>query len=322
MSTLEHRYRRLLRWYPADHRDRHEDEMLGVLLAAAGPDRERPTAREAADLIAGGLTVRLRRLPRGLRGPEWREGTALAATFAALILLGACLRYAVSAAVAAYEARGTGIAPETLYATAPLWAAWAAVAVLALCGARTVASAGVVAVAAVTLTAYLPLDSSSLSAEGNVSVPILLGAVVVAGLLGSDGTPVGPRLLGRRTFAVALCAALGLGLVAVVHAFTWLYLPDEALTGAYLGPAPGSAVALAPIAVALAGGVWLARTPAGRRAAPLLAVPLLPAALGPGYVAYSSLFGAAVMAIVTVPSVLAVLLARTRRTVRGARAAR
>ncbi|MFC6883072.1 MULTISPECIES: hypothetical protein [Actinomadura] len=74
MSTLEHRYRRLLRWYPADHRDRHEDEMLGVLLATAGPDRERPTARESADLIAGGLTVRLRRLPRALRGPEWREG--------------------------------------------------------------------------------------------------------------------------------------------------------------------------------------------------------------------------------------------------------
>ncbi|MFC6883073.1 MULTISPECIES: hypothetical protein [Actinomadura] len=250
------------------------------------------------------------------------RGEALAATFASLILLGACVRYAVSAAVAAYETQGAGIAPETLYATAPLWAGWAAVAVLALRGARTVASAGVVAVAVVTLAVYPALDPSSLSAEGNASVPILLGAVIVAGLLGSRGTPVGPRLLARRTFAIALCAAVGLGVVAVAHAFTWFYLPEEALKDAYLGPALGGADALAPIVVALAGGMWLARTPAGRRAAPLLAVPLLPAALGPGYVAYSSVFGAVIMAIVTVPSLLAFLVAGTRKAVRGARAAR
>ncbi|MFC6936135.1 hypothetical protein ACFQHO_41510 [Actinomadura yumaensis] len=168
------------------------------------------------------------------------RGEALAATFASLILLGACVRYAVSAAVAAYETQGAGIAPETLYATAPLWAGWAAVAVLALRGARTVASAGVVAVAVVTLAVYPALDPSSLSAEGNASVPILLGAVIVAGLLGSRGTPVGPRLLARRTFAIALCAAVGLGVVAVAHAFTWFYLPEEALKDAYLGPALGA----------------------------------------------------------------------------------
>lgn len=44
MSPLEGRYRRLLRWYPADHRAAHEDEMIGVLLDDAEPGRERPGA--------------------------------------------------------------------------------------------------------------------------------------------------------------------------------------------------------------------------------------------------------------------------------------
>jgi hypothetical protein len=34
---LEARYRRLLRWYPPSYRGRHEDEILGVLMAAARP---------------------------------------------------------------------------------------------------------------------------------------------------------------------------------------------------------------------------------------------------------------------------------------------
>ncbi|MEU0569147.1 hypothetical protein ABZ297_27740 [Nonomuraea sp. NPDC005983] len=35
MSGLERRYRRLLRWFPWEHRERHEEEMLSVLMAAA-----------------------------------------------------------------------------------------------------------------------------------------------------------------------------------------------------------------------------------------------------------------------------------------------
>jgi hypothetical protein len=78
MSALEDRYRRLLRSYPADHRRSYEDEMLGVLLAAAEPGRTRPALRDAFDLVRGGLGVRLRRAPGALTQAGWRDAAALA----------------------------------------------------------------------------------------------------------------------------------------------------------------------------------------------------------------------------------------------------
>jgi len=38
-DRLERHYRWLLRWYPASYRGRHEEEILGVLMAAAQPGR-------------------------------------------------------------------------------------------------------------------------------------------------------------------------------------------------------------------------------------------------------------------------------------------
>lgn len=59
-AGLEARYRRLLRWYPPDHRAVHRDEMLGVLMAAAPPGRDRPGLGESADLLMGAVRIRLR----------------------------------------------------------------------------------------------------------------------------------------------------------------------------------------------------------------------------------------------------------------------
>ncbi|GAA2636097.1 hypothetical protein GCM10010399_81240 [Dactylosporangium fulvum] len=59
-ADLERRYRRLLRAYPAAHRD----EILTMLLDAAPPDRRRPTRGEVLDLLGGGLRQRFR-LPLG-----------------------------------------------------------------------------------------------------------------------------------------------------------------------------------------------------------------------------------------------------------------
>jgi len=59
-EALERRYRRLLAWYPADHRRVHAEEMVGVLLAAASQDRRRPSIADALDLIKGGLQTRIR----------------------------------------------------------------------------------------------------------------------------------------------------------------------------------------------------------------------------------------------------------------------
>lgn len=59
-GSLERGYRRLLRCYPAGHRDVHEEEMLGVLLAGAPSGQRRPGLAESASLIAGTVRIRLR----------------------------------------------------------------------------------------------------------------------------------------------------------------------------------------------------------------------------------------------------------------------
>lgn len=91
MTALERRYRRLLAWYPKDHRARHEEEMLAVLLAASTPDQNHPAGRDALDVVRGGLAIRLRRVvPPGSRR-HWRAAVDLAALLAPLTLFGAGL---------------------------------------------------------------------------------------------------------------------------------------------------------------------------------------------------------------------------------------
>ncbi|MFI0417544.1 hypothetical protein [Spongiactinospora sp. 9N601] len=74
-SALEQRYRRLLRAYPKVYREQHGDELIGTLLDVAGPDRHRPTLREAASLLTGGLTARAASRPTG--APWWADGIHL-----------------------------------------------------------------------------------------------------------------------------------------------------------------------------------------------------------------------------------------------------
>jgi len=61
MAGLSRRYRRLLLAYPRTYRRSRGEELLGALLDAALPGRDRPTAREAANLIRHGLRARLGR---------------------------------------------------------------------------------------------------------------------------------------------------------------------------------------------------------------------------------------------------------------------
>ncbi|SDI61990.1 hypothetical protein [Nonomuraea jiangxiensis] len=87
MSDLEHRYRRLLRLYPRDHRARHEEEMLGVLMAGAEPGRRRPHPRDAANLIGGAAAIRLRRPVSPHSLVWWRDAARVAAVLGPLVLL-------------------------------------------------------------------------------------------------------------------------------------------------------------------------------------------------------------------------------------------
>jgi hypothetical protein len=61
-ASLEARYRRLLRWYPRQWRDRNADAIVGILLdQAESKARITPTATEGASLMLGGLRERFAR---------------------------------------------------------------------------------------------------------------------------------------------------------------------------------------------------------------------------------------------------------------------
>ncbi|MFI5952808.1 hypothetical protein [Cryptosporangium sp. NPDC051539] len=77
-GRLERRYRRLLRAYPAAYRAARGDELVDTYLDTTGTGRHRPTPRDAADVLAGGLRQHLRaRGASGLPG-----GVQLAAVLA------------------------------------------------------------------------------------------------------------------------------------------------------------------------------------------------------------------------------------------------
>jgi len=84
---LEARYRRLLRWYPPSYRGRHEDEILGVLMAAAQPGQRRPGARESLDLLWSALQIRTRMILRGAGSQPWADALAMAGVLLPLLML-------------------------------------------------------------------------------------------------------------------------------------------------------------------------------------------------------------------------------------------
>jgi hypothetical protein len=65
---LERAYRRLLAWYPRAFREAYGPEILAVLMAGARDGQRRPGLAGSADLIRGGLWLRLcPRVPRSAR---------------------------------------------------------------------------------------------------------------------------------------------------------------------------------------------------------------------------------------------------------------
>jgi hypothetical protein len=272
MSALEDRYRRLLRWYPPDHRRVHAEEMLGVLLTAAGPEQTRPSVRDTLDLVRGGLGIRIRRVPRALAHAGWRDAAALLSVITPLILLTATVRYALQAILMLPEARyaaAHGSSWLSMFHSAPSWALWAVAAVSALYGARRMTAALALAAVLVEFAAFLRLDDY---AGGTAAAPILLGLIMVIAVGTGPGVARGRALLGRAGLAgviVLLAAVVPLDTTMVRHALgvTWSVRS--------LGLA---------IAVFLAVG-WLARGAAGRRALIVLAAPVYPI-VTPFYPAY------------------------------------
>ncbi len=87
LAALERRYRRMLIWFPAEHRRVYGEEMIGVLLASTAADQDRPSQADALDLIGGGLRTRLRQLRTGDGHPAWRDALAVFSVVAPIVLL-------------------------------------------------------------------------------------------------------------------------------------------------------------------------------------------------------------------------------------------
>ncbi|REE96455.1 hypothetical protein [Thermomonospora umbrina] len=281
MSTLQHRYRRLLRWYPADHRRHHGEEMLGVLLASASPDQERPTARDRADLLSGALKIRVR---RGLHaaGRGWSDALAVAGLLAALFLaaqqivgltwylsfsdVGVSIsRFLGSDVEVVGDGEGSGLLGVFPTDAASLigyllTVIALAVAVCAVRGARRPAALLAWLYAAGTLAVALapPTVGEPTAPLLEIVVSSLLLPVLLAGLTFGPGPRRGRELLGtRRTIVV------GVTLTAA------LFIDSQVLD---LFAAVPAGVVVAPAAFAVLAGLAMAR-PLGRRAALLMALP-------------------------------------------------
>jgi hypothetical protein len=200
-TELERRYRRLLSWYPRDHREQHGEEMLGVLLAGVG-ERTRPSRKETADLLRGAVRIHLRRMVGADGGLDHRHVLAIVS------LLGPVMMLAGSASVLEQLADWFQIDLLVVTPDVPVWAIWAVVAVLSLLRMRRTAAVGAWLgtagfVVAASVQYYFFWDMMLVWSGW-----ILLGVVVAAALTWSPGPALGWELVGGRRVG-ALVAAVG-----------------------------------------------------------------------------------------------------------------
>jgi hypothetical protein len=265
---LEARYRKLLAWFPAEHRAAHGEEMLGVLMAGADPQRRRPGAAESADLFLGAARIRLRP-GRALTDRDgWRDALAIFSVaapvlvFASMVIaylavdlwaLGIGVPGAVLAEMAGNPVLGLLIFGQVL------------VVPLVLLGLRRWAV--VPALIQVVVIGYLVVRASRYGTDAlyvlAASYQVVPIAEIVA-LLASPGPRRGRQLLRRRHWA--LLALVAVPAAAIVLPFSYA---EELIT-----------VGLAQARLT-AGGLELYATPDARviqlTAAVLIAVALLAA---------------------------------------------
>jgi hypothetical protein len=251
--VLEGRYRRLLRMYPAEHRRKHQDEMLGVLMTGAPPGQHRPGLADTANLVWGALLIRLR--PARTAWPHWRDALAIVSVLLPLMAL-------------AYSALLTLAALAALPAGSPLFNAlagynakflggWAIVAALALLRLRR--TAALAATAQLIWLAYSIADAPNWSYIDAPSMRSLsVAGLEIAALLASPGPRRAMQIITWRHYALALAIPLGLASV-----LSWVWVGD---------PAVSNSIVTTACAVILA-GMTLA-SPVARRVAAFLALPV------------------------------------------------
>jgi hypothetical protein len=266
VSDLARRYRRLLAIYPRDHRERAGEEMLGVLMADAG-ERTRPGFRNTVDVLWGALRLHLRRVVAADGGVEVRDVLAIVSLLGPIASLAGAAR---ALHELAWWVRAGALSEMPVWQQipdTPVWVVWFAVAVLALLRRRV--AAAVVAWVAVAVhfavVAFAPAYYAWTSLNGGW---VLLGLLTAGALTWSSGPARGLALVGRRgVFVMAATVVVAALLEGVFH--------RQPFEGAW-------------IVVVVAGGLVACglTSRAGRRAALVLAVPLMPVLLWDPYHAF------------------------------------
>ncbi|MER5268179.1 hypothetical protein ABTZ99_39415 [Actinosynnema sp. NPDC002837] len=206
MSELERHYRRLLARYPRDHRERHGEEMLAVLMAGAG-DRARPTRRERVDLLWAAVRLHLRRVVAADGGVDARDVLAIVSLLGPVALLAGATTGLHELAWFVKAGALVDMPWSTQFPDAPAWLLWGVVAVLVLLGRSRAA-----AVVAWPAVAWFVLVATFLPHQhwwtGMDAGWILVGLLTAVALTWSPGPARGRELVGRRAVLV-LAATVG-----------------------------------------------------------------------------------------------------------------
>ena len=284
-AALERRYLRLLRCYPPSHRAFHREEMLGVLLAAARPGQRTPGLRQAVNLAACGLAIRVRRIPGWLAADAGQDALAVvsliapAVVFILLVLEWAAMNAAASARVPFWTLLPV-LSPSGKSVVVMI--AWLAVVLLGLTGrqrtAAKIASISLTLALLALLLVLVVLIQQVHTFYFNTfpgwlfqflpfgDVPVVLASLAACSLALSPGPRRGLAIVGwRRACLMIAGLSAGFGFPAIVQ------LADPA---APLGDLAFSLLGVLAIAVAVA--VTRVRGPVGRRVAGLMATGLLP----------------------------------------------
>ena len=334
-ARLEVRYRRLLRCYPADHRAAHCDEMIGVLLAAAEPGRDRPGLRESADLLAGAARIRLRP-GRALSDRNgWRDALAVFSLAGPVLVLASSILGWLAGLLWSILGHTGGLtldlgfangAYENLESAHPVVATmmWllltgqAVVAVLALAGLRRCATAAA-AVYVLYFGTYAVIEATYgwVFPAMMVAVPLLLVVAPLtslAALLASAGPRRGRQLMRLRHWVYLAAGSVG-GAALTLRLSVFVSTPIRPSLLALLAAAAAAAVVLLLLTA------WLSSAH-GKRLAMLFGMLAFPALLQ--LAEYCGLQGPTA-ATVYVPGsealvlcLLAVIIYRTRRRAKSA----
>jgi len=303
-AALERRYRRLLRCYPPSHRALHREEMLGVLLDTARPGQRTPGLRQAVNLAACGLAIRVRRIPGWLAADAGQDALAVvslitpALVVILLVLEQAAMNAATSARVPVWVPPWQMfLLPPSFGQSVVVMIAWLAVVLLGLAGLRRTAAA----IASISLTfallallaqvtAFMGPSNDSSGGLGLLlsqflpfgNVPVVLASLAACSLALSPGPRRGLAIVGwRRACLMIAGLSAGFGFPAIVQ------LVDPAAPAGDLHFRQGDIrdilvtgdlafCLLGVLAIAVAVAVTCVRVPVGRRVAGLVATGLLP----------------------------------------------